>query len=200
MPEVFIVAFYKCDNLAAQTSDAFKEAVSSQKGVVWFLPKNAIDIAQLVDAGYAQILKVLTCQAQEKWLENDDNADKWFNPELGFTAKERRILITQWVGDAYNELLGPKYDNLRKRCFEKTCCNMTADGSEDKLITQEGLGNYVVPPPMLLIDPSENQPIYQPADGVHDIDSCNEEEEEEEEESPTEAVEDSAENLRRLCR
>ena len=70
-----------CDNLSSQQSEEFKAAVADLKGVVWFLPKNATDIVQPVDAGYAQILKVLVKQAFDRWLENDDNADKWFHPD-----------------------------------------------------------------------------------------------------------------------
>ena len=89
-----------CDNLSAQQSDEFKQAVASKHGVVWFLPKNATDIVQPVDAGYAQILKVLIKQMQMKWLEDEENADKWYLPDNGLTAKERIILISQWVGNA----------------------------------------------------------------------------------------------------
>ena len=41
---------------------------------------------------------------------------------------------------------------------------MSADGSEDHLITPEGLDSYVVPPPMLLVDPSASLPVPQPTD------------------------------------
>jgi len=36
------------------------------------------------------------------------------------TASERRILISHWVGEAWNKLCAPEYDNLRRRCWEKT--------------------------------------------------------------------------------
>ena len=59
-----------------------------------------------------------------------------------FSAKERRILIAHWVGEAYQDLCKNEYDNLRWRTFEKTGCLMTADGSGEELITPEGLDNY----------------------------------------------------------
>jgi len=52
------------------------------------------------------------------------------------TASERRILISHWVGEAWNKLCAPEYDNLRRRCWEKTGCLMTADGSEDPSVVQ----------------------------------------------------------------
>ena len=43
---------------------------------------------------------------------------------------------------------------------------MTADGSRDELITPEGLDNYEVPPPMLLLDPQEAAPSTPNIEGV----------------------------------
>ena len=46
-----------CDNLTAQVSDEFRQAVSSLGGVVWYGLPNATDLWQPVDAGYVQLLK-----------------------------------------------------------------------------------------------------------------------------------------------
>ena len=89
------------DNLTAQQTDNFKKAVSDLKGVVWYGLKNATDLWQVVDAGIAQTLKVLTGHNYQKWLDEGDNVDIWFGHQKGLTAKESRILITQWVGNAW---------------------------------------------------------------------------------------------------
>ena len=82
-----------------------------------------------------QILKVLIAHEQQDWLEDDDNRDLWMgNSEQSLTTKLRRILITQSVGEAYSKLNGPEYGNLRWRCFERTSCLITADGSDDHSI------------------------------------------------------------------
>jgi len=63
-----------CDNLTAQVSDEFKKPVSKPNVVVWYGLPNATDLWQPVDdARYAQILKTLICQAQRRWLDDDDN-------------------------------------------------------------------------------------------------------------------------------
>ena len=136
-----------CDNLTAQVSEEFKESVSKLNGVVWYGLPNATDLWQPVDAGYAQILKTLICQAQRRWLDDDVNAEKWYGHDSSFTSKERRILITHWIGEAYEKLTSVEYDHLRLRVWQKTGCLITADGSDDQLINPEGLKNYVVPPP-----------------------------------------------------
>ena len=68
-----------------------------------------------VDALIAQTLKVLTGHNYQKWLDEGDNADIWFGHQKGLTAMECRILITQWVVNAWQELCSSKYDHLRKR-------------------------------------------------------------------------------------
>ena len=82
------------DNLTAQQTDDSKKAVSDLKGVVWYGLKNATDLWQVVDAGIAQTLKILTGYNYQKWLDEGDNIDIWFVHQKSLTAMERRILIT----------------------------------------------------------------------------------------------------------
>ena len=133
------------------------------------------------------MLKVKVGHAHQKWLEDEENADKWFNMDEKFSAKERRILIVCWVGEAYEELLSSEYDHLRWRVFEKTGCLMTADGSDDNLITPEGLPDYQMPPPMTLLDPQDGVPVPQNVKGVEPM------EVEETDQDPTEGELDTAE-------
>ena len=107
-----------CDNLAAQVSNDFKAAVRKINGIVYFGPPGATDIWQPVDAGYGYILKKLTAQAQDAWMELDENLDLWTQGKL--SASDRRILMTQWVGQAADKLQSSDYDHFRWRCFEKT--------------------------------------------------------------------------------
>lgn len=113
--------------------------------LVWV--PNVTDLWPLVDAGYAQILKTLICQAQRRWLDDDNNTEKWYGHDSSFTSKERRILITHWIGEAYEKLTSAEYDHLGLRVWQKTGCLITADGSDDQLIKPEGLKNYEVSPP-----------------------------------------------------
>ena len=107
------------DNLSCQESDEFKEKVAELNGVCWYGLKDVTDFWQPVDAGYAQVLKQLVAIQQREWLDIDDNADKWYDGDT-FTAKERRILITEWTGKAWEQLSEPKYDYLRKKCWTGT--------------------------------------------------------------------------------
>ena len=96
------------DILTSQESDSFKSAVAELNGVAWFGLKNATDMWQVIDAGVGQILKVLIGRAHRIWLDNEGNADKWYGFDSKFTASERRVLISHWVGEAWNKLCGPE--------------------------------------------------------------------------------------------
>jgi hypothetical protein len=135
-----------CDNLLAQTSDEFLSAVRGINGIVWFRLKDATGMWQPVDSGMGALYKRLVGQIQDEWLEEEENIELWLgNSERRLTASDRRILITQWVGKAHDRLLSADYDRTRYRCFEKTGCLITADGSADENINPEGLLGYVVP-------------------------------------------------------
>ena len=174
------------DNLTAQESDEFKEAVSKIMGVNWYGPPNATDLWQTVDAGVAQLLKVLIRLEQELWLEDDANANRWYghtDEKQGFTASDRRVLITNWAGEAWKKLTSAKYESLLRQCWERTGCLITADGSEDEKIKPEGLPNYQVPPPLDFVEPLTTAPVSNTVSG--EADTNEEIDDHEEEEEPT---------------
>ena len=55
--------------------------------------------------------------------------------------------------EAWEKLSFSKYYHLRRQCWIKTSCLVSADGSNKNLIISETLLNYDVPPPNCL-DPS----------------------------------------------
>ena len=108
-----------------------KKEMSNIGSVCWYGVPGATDIWQPVDAGYAEQLKTLVKQVHYKWLNNDENAEKWHRTDIKFTASERRILISHWVGKAYASLTDKRFDDYQRRLFDKTGCLLTTDGSED---------------------------------------------------------------------
>ena len=60
-------------------------------------------------------------------LENDENFEKWCGQ--GFSASERRILLTKWLGQAWTDMQQSK--NFRQRLFQKTGLLMTAEEGEE---------------------------------------------------------------------
>ena len=101
-----------CDNLTGQTHEDFKRAVREINGIVYYGPPGATNIWQPVDAAYGSTLKRLITQEQDLWLDLDENMDKWIGNKP-LSASDRRILITQWVGEAHKRLMSKDYDNFR---------------------------------------------------------------------------------------
>lgn len=133
------------DNLSTHTEENFKKSVCDLGGLVWFGLPDATDLWQPVDAGYAQVLKSLISKEQQLWLDEEENADRWFGNDKPFSAKERRILISHWAGEAWDKLSSEKYDSFREGIWQTTGCMMTVDGTNDEKIKPEGLVQYTVP-------------------------------------------------------
>ena len=88
--------------------------------------------------------------------------------------------MTQCVGKAWEKLCGPDDEHLRLRCWQKTGCLMTADGSEDQFITREGLPGYKIPPPLLYLPttdaiPAPNVPDVNEVEQNEDVEPLDEE-------------------------
>ena len=91
-------------------------------------------------------------------LDHNDNVDLWTaTADASLSARERRILITHWVGKAWEKIheASENYSKCLWRYFEKTGCLITADGSGDEKINPEGLQDYKVPPPTVYLAPPE---------------------------------------------
>ena len=124
------------DNLHAQTTDAFKEYLAKEcNTLAWYGPAECTDEVQPVDAGAGRFLKVEIGRRLDMWLEQSDNLERWESKSL--TASDRRVLMTQWMGEA-TQLLNSRQE-YRFRLFEKCGMAMTVDGSGDEKITLEGL-------------------------------------------------------------
>ncbi|XP_065665464.1 uncharacterized protein LOC136086894 [Hydra vulgaris] len=147
------VLFY--DNLTAQVSDEFLNEVRQHEGIVWFGVPNGTHFWQPVDAGRGKAFKSHIKTEQNIWLENDENIELWLgNDDRKLSAKDRRILITRWVGEAYRKTSkDEKFLRMLYMSFAKTGCLITADGSEDDKINPEGMPAYVVPPPVDIDNP-----------------------------------------------
>ena len=71
---------------------------------MWCGLAKVTDVWQSVDAGYGQLLKTKIKQEFFRWLDDDENCERWYS-EAMFTASEKKILITKCVGAANREFL-----------------------------------------------------------------------------------------------
>ena len=84
-------------------------------------------------------MKVEVGNEQEQWLEDENNLAKWEDGD--FTASERRILISQWVGEVWERMCAKQASFIR-RTFVKTGTGMSVTGEDDDQIQPEGTENY----------------------------------------------------------
>ena len=84
------------------------------------LPPNQTDKVQPIDQGEGFMMKKKIGLYLDEW---------------------RRILMTKFVGQAWEEL-NEDYSEMRRKFFLKTGCLMTADGTDDDKIQPEGFVNY----------------------------------------------------------
>ena len=88
------------------------------------------------------------------------------------SASEKRILITKFVGDAWERIFS-REDFNPDVYFQKTGCLLTLDGSEDHLVNIQGLP-YYQPPFQIINDDSEDEippPAVEPGSDLSDVDN-----------------------------
>ena len=60
------------NNVTAQETDAFKKSVADHQDLAWYGLANATDLWQVIDAGIAQTLKVLTGHKYQGWWDRGE--------------------------------------------------------------------------------------------------------------------------------
>ena len=133
-----------CDNLEAQTTQSFLNLLRTVNCSRYLQPPDSTDLIQAVDAGLGRLTKFQVGKQFDEWLEQDDHLHKWEDGKI--SSSEKRILITKWVGEAWEVIFKSGKYNPDK-FFEHTGCLLTLDGSEDHLIKIQGLPYYNPPPP-----------------------------------------------------
>ena len=129
------------DNLAGQTKKSnptFAKLLDKHcSATFWNLLAGCTDEIQVVDAGFGALVKRLAEQVQTEWFDVDENWAEWTASTL--SASRRRVLMTIWYGEAYRRACA-SYDFCS--VFNRTGNNLTADGSDDKLIKLQGYDDF----------------------------------------------------------
>ena len=123
------------DNLSCQIWSGFRDLLKTVGTCPIYFPPNMTDMLQPIDAGPGRSLKYFYNLAQEDWLLEPINNDRWSSGLPKFSASERRILSTHWLGKAVREWKKKSFQTY----FRKTGCLITLDKSGDELIRPEKL-------------------------------------------------------------
>ena len=127
------------DNVSFQLLEGFHQVCRKKANmIVYMLPPNQTDKVQPIDQGEGYLMKKKIGECLDSWLENEKNLEEWNST---ISAKKRRVLLTRWVGEAWQDL-NQKYASTRRKLVLKTGCLMTADGTDDDEIMPQGIENY----------------------------------------------------------
>ena len=127
------------DNLSGQTTEEHKRILKQHaKSSRHLLPTSSTGELMHIDDGIGARMKVLMGEETDAWLEQPGNLERWTTgpKEGGLKAWEKRVLLTQFAGRAWEKLCAT-YD------FEASARRlgllMTIDGSSDDAIQIQGL-------------------------------------------------------------
>ena len=137
------------DNLDAQKTPEYIEALRVNGIDDHKVPPNHTDEVQPIDRGLGRQVKIYIGQQMDKWLEDDDNLERWESTARGtsLSASDRRILLAHWY---YNAVVKALEGDAKRKYFEHAGALLTADGTDDELVKLEAAPKgyqLVVPPP-----------------------------------------------------
>ena len=122
----------------AQKTNAVKAQFSSCKTRTVYVPPGCTSLIQPLDVSINAPFKAIVSR-----LANDHCAQNLQAYVQGtVSAGERRVLLSQWVGQAWGEVSANK--EMIQRTFTKCGISVPIDGSADDKINISGLENYTV--------------------------------------------------------
>ena len=131
----YISSLLLADNLDSHKTPQFRDSLRSLQTVLQLFVTDVTEKTQAIDRGVGKAIKDLVCRARDKLMEADeDNFDLWCH---SLTASQRRILITQWVGEAWQKFCRD-YHNIVTRCAEKSGNALGVDFHNAEKISFEG--------------------------------------------------------------
>ena len=102
------------DNVSFQLLEGFHQVCRKKANmIVYMLPPSQTDKVQPIDQGEGYLMKKKIGECLDSWLEDEKNLEEWNST---ISAKKRRVLLTRWVGEAWQDL-NQKDASTRRKFF-----------------------------------------------------------------------------------
>ena len=126
------------DEHRAQMTEEFKRKLQELSSTPVFVPGGCTSLVQPVDVVFNAPFKAAVEKIAQKHML--DNLDLYVHGK--FTASERRVLLSKWIGEAWEKVCTKP--ELITRGFRKCGISIAVDGSEDEVININGVDDYTV--------------------------------------------------------
>ena len=129
------------DNLFCQTKKSYVNDLAACGTVHHLGEPNSTHVWQMIDRGVGKINKDLFREVQEEYMWQGSH----FQGYLALKAWQRRVLFTQWVGEARRRYLATYAEPHRKICHRSGLL-VTIDSAHDRLVSVESSTIFVLQP------------------------------------------------------
>ena len=124
----------------AQKTELVKATFKNCRTSMAMVPPGCTSLVQPLDVSINKPFKQYLEEASEEHYYN--NTTSWMEGKI--SAKERRILMSKWVVDAWDKICHQNKESI-KRSFIKTGIAIPEDGSRNQEIYIEGVVDYQIP-------------------------------------------------------
>ena len=121
---------------SGQKTNEVKQVFKELNCTTSFIPSGCTSFIQVLDVAINKPLK--NCIKELSEIHYDNHIDKWENGK--YSIGDCRIIITQWVGQAWQELHAEQ-SHLIIKAFRKVGLSLAVDGFEDSELYVKDIPN-----------------------------------------------------------
>ena len=123
----------------AQTTDDIQSILESEcHTICTYVPRGCTSLVQPVDVSFNKPFKGTVEKIANQYMQ--EHLEEYVHGTI--SARERRILFTSWVGQAWDEVCADR--EMIIRSFKKCGIALAIDSSEDEEIHIQGIDSYTV--------------------------------------------------------
>ena len=136
-------AVFGLDNWGCQKGDRYEADAKRRKIKLAYIPGDTTELCGVTDLGPGnEVKRRMTVMYGDDIKSSVERLKKWKTGEVN--TSERRILMTKWLGDAWDDYTKNNQDKITL-AFKKCGMFNALDGSENHLVEVPGIKDYKPP-------------------------------------------------------